>query len=89
MFSLYDPFDQHEITGLKVVTDDDRIVTSWSMPGEGSHDVEELQSDDVERNETGIGIQTMSRARPRLPPFLFLPLPFPFTYVSPTILLLR
>jgi hypothetical protein len=85
-FSLFDPFEQHELTGIKVKTDERHIVTSWSMP---EKDLSDRTADDGEMITREVGdiddvgsVRTVDRKRPALPPFFLLPLPYPFSYVS-------
>lgn len=96
-FSLDDPFDGHERTGLVVDTDRNHIVQSWRKPNES--DRSKLKHNAIEGDERGaVGLVPKSKKgkaaasldedvlegtppRPALPPFLLI-LPWPFTYVS-------
>lgn len=93
-FSLDDPFDGHEHTGLVVETDRNHIVQSWRRPSESErsklkhHEGDESGAvglvpgkGDGKGKAGSLDVLEGIPPRPALPPFLLI-LPWPFTYVS-------
>lgn len=78
--SLYDPFENSDLTGVRVEVDDDCVVTGWSIPdasdGSGGHGSAEKvalqeQIEQAEEEEEEYSVAAMrKKPRPGVPPFL-------------------
>jgi hypothetical protein len=72
-----DPFDSFETTGIRIKTDENSVIKSWSFPSPEAEAEGEGETDTLVKTPSG---QKGSRKRPSRPPFL--EFRFPFNYVS-------
>lgn len=73
-----DPFDGFETTGIKVQTDDNSVVKSWSLPSPEADGQGDAETDTLIKSDSAT--QKQVRKRPSRPPFL--EFRFPFNYVG-------
>ena len=72
-----DPFDSFETTGIRVKTDENSVVKSWSFASPEAEAEAEEETDTLVKSRSG---PKALRKRPSRPPFL--EFRFPFNYVS-------
>jgi hypothetical protein len=72
-----DPFDSFETTGIRIRTDENSVVKSWSFPSPEAEGEGDDETDTLVKTRSG---QKGLRKRPSRPPFL--EFRFPFNYVS-------
>jgi hypothetical protein len=73
-----DPFDGFETTGIKVQTDANSVVKSWSFPSPEADGHGDAETDMLIKSDSAT--QKQVRKRPSRPPFL--EFRFPFNYVG-------
>ncbi|KAG7562260.1 hypothetical protein FFLO_02346 [Filobasidium floriforme] len=72
-----DPFDSFETTGIRIKTDENSVVKSWSFPSPEAEGEGEDETDTLVKTRSG---QKGLRKRPSRPPFL--EFRFPFNYLA-------
>jgi len=77
-----DPFDGFETTGIKIQTDDNSVVKSWSFPSPEADGQGDAETDTLIKSDSAA--QKQVRKRPSRPPFL--EFRFPFNYVGHVVL---